>query len=282
MRNIEDLEKILIFNKTDIDKLRHIWGRFKDFLKEDNVFRTAIIMGSGWSQILSSFFKDKIIIDYKDIGLGDTNVKGHSNQLYLVKDKGLLIFGGRFHLYAGKSEFDVISPILIAYLLGAEKVILTNAAGSVNKEITPGSIVILDDVFNFTKRKIDSFFKCISSPFDYEEKKKIERVFESNDVNFFNGKYCGLVGPTYETPSEANFYKSQEIDLIGMSTVLEAEAAFLLGLRTVGISLVTNMIPLDFNYENTLSHSEVLDVANKNIHKVFNALLAYFKLEGKL
>jgi purine-nucleoside phosphorylase len=234
----------------------------------------ALILGSG----LGGFSKK--IIAISSIQASEipnypvSSVQGHAGKLifgYLKKDMTqsipLLIFEGRIHYYEFGSIDQAIFPVIIAHHLGVRKLIITNAAGGLNSCFSSGDLMLIKDIFNlaflqsyskFPKHSLSSF-----SPIEYFDCAMQQIVFQSAarlKIPLQQGTYCWLKGPSYETPAEIQMLKRLGIDAVGMSTVPEIYTSYKLGMRTVGISLISNLAA--GISQNKLSHAEVTETAN--------------------
>ncbi len=256
--------------------------------------RTAIVLGSGLGDFANSI-EDAVKIKYEEIpGFAVSTVEGHAGQLVLGKigGVGVAVQQGRFHYYEGYDMQQVMLPVRSFGLLGIKNLILTNAAGSLNSDMTPGSLMILSDHLNClgvnplrgpNDKRFGARFPDMSEVYDrefqqiaHEEAEAIahERFDKGLDeklTDFIHrGVYCALSGPTYETPAEIRMYRLLGADAVGMSTVPEAIAARHMGIRTLGISCITNLAA--GMVEGEIDHSEVMDTGAR-VADVFKELL---------
>ena len=256
--------------------------------------RTAIVLGSGMGDFANSI-EDAVKIKYEEIpGFAVSTVEGHAGQLVLGKigGVGVAVQQGRFHYYEGYDMQQVMLPVRSFGLLGIKNLILTNAAGSLNSDMMPGSLMILSDHLNClgvnplrgpNDKRFGARFPDMSEVYDrefqqiaHEEAEAIahERFDKGLDeklTDFIHrGVYCALSGPTYETPAEIRMYRLLGADAVGMSTVPEAIAARHMGIRTLGISCITNLAA--GMVEGEIDHSEVMDTGAR-VADVFKELL---------
>lgn len=256
--------------------------------------RTAIVLGSGLGDFANSI-EDAVKIKYEEIpGFAVSTVEGHAGQLVLgnIGGVGVAVQQGRFHYYEGYDMQQVMLPVRSFGLLGIKNLILTNAAGSLNSDMTPGSLMILSDHLNClgvnplrgpNDKRFGARFPDMSEVYDrefqqiaHEEAEAIahERFDKGLDeklTDFIHrGVYCALSGPTYETPAEIRMYRLLGADAVGMSTVPEAIAARHMGIRTLGISCITNLAA--GMVEGEIDHSEVMDTGAR-VAEVFGELL---------
>ncbi len=208
-------------------------------------------------------------------------IEGHSGYIHFSKigNKQVIIFQGRLHFYEGYDLSDCILPVLISKKLGCNFIILTNAAGGINKNFTPGDLM-LSESFNSINIKKEltnligissfnaknSFLNCPSEKFNSIFKKSAASL----GINLHSGNYWYGKGPSYETPAEVEMLKRFGADAIGMSTVHEAVLASSLNMEVAIISCITNMAAGISKQK--LSHDEVTLTANKASEK-FSSLL---------
>lgn len=229
----------------------------------------SLVAGSG---IYDSLLFDKVIkkIDYRDIpGLRAPEIEGHSSDLILAEkfDKKVLIFTGRSHLYEGCEYHEAISSAIISHKMGIKNIVITNSAGGLNLLYKIGSIMVIEDMMNFSFRQ--SHHEIMFPPEVIANKKvniiaenwlKRAKVVLQYYGNAFNsGVYASVMGPNYETPAEIRMY-AKFADAIGMSTYHEAACAKLLGLNVLACSVITNL--LSPSKPQMLTHDEVLEASN--------------------
>ena len=232
--------------------------------------RIAVVLGSG----LGSFVNQVTIeaaIPYTDIpGFIPPSVEGHKGRLILGHVKGVpvVVLQGRIHFYEGHSMATVAHPVRTAALLGCEVVLLTNSAGGLDPSMRPGDFMIIDDHINLMGDNplkgpnIEEFgprFPDMTEAYDRKLSTKMSEVLKSMSATFFRGVYCGVSGPTYETPSEVRYLQLLGGKAVGMSTVPETIAANHLGLRVCALSCITNLAA--GLSQNKLSHDEVTETA---------------------
>lgn len=242
----------------------------------------AIVSGSGLK-----IFEDKeklFSINFADIPhFPLPTVEGHKGMLdiYRITNKNIAIFRGRVHYYEGYKPWELTFSIRLMYYLGIKTVILTNAAGSVVKDIHPGDIVILNDYINFAQINplighnvgFGERFTPMNMPFSYELINTAEKALKELRISYKKGVYVFLTGPAYETRSEVIMVQKLGGQLVGMSTVPEVIMAARLGLKVMGVSICTNYAT--GLSDNILSHEEVLEIGEKvekNLNKFFGAL----------
>ena len=259
----------------------------KGLVKE--IPKIAIILGSGLGN-LADEMEDKIIIPYKDIpNFPISTVAGHKGELIFGKIDGIpvIAMNGRFHYYEGYNLSETTYPIRIFKLLGVETLILTNAAGGINTSFKKGDLMIINDQLSFFAESVlrgpnmDEFgdrFIDMSTTYDKEYISILRDVMKSNNVDFQEGVYAYMKGPTYETPAEIRALRILGADAVGMSTVPEAVVAHHSGIKCAGITCITNMAAGVTNEK--LSHEDVKEAAAKveeNFKKVIHEFIKKIK-----
>lgn len=223
--------------------------------------RVAIVLGSGLNSLVQDPPRDRII-PYSEIGgLPRSGVKGHLSRFILDEiGNNLVVYAqGRVHLYEGHSARDVTAGVRFLARAGIERLILTNAAGSVNPDFSPGSWMMITDHLNLTGSTPllgGAEFVDLSDAYSAKWRKRFAAAAQSQDLTLHQGIYAGVLGPQYETPAEVRMLRSLGADAIGMSTVCETIQARALGLEVAGFSCLTNWAA-GLNAE-PLSHRDVL------------------------
>ncbi|MEP6705212.1 MAG: purine-nucleoside phosphorylase [Acidobacteriota bacterium] len=226
--------------------------------------RTAVVLGSGLGAFANEL-TDPVVIPYQEIPhFARSTVEGHAGQLVLGEVDGIpvAVQQGRFHFYEGYDMEQVTFPMRTFALMGIENVILTNAAGGLSSEVVPGSLMLISDHLNCmgvsplrgaNDKRFGPRFPDMTAAYDPElqslvveaadsiAKERFEKGSDAVLTGFLHrGVYCGLSGPTYETPAEIRMYRLLGADAVGMSTVPEAIVARHQGMRVLGISCITN------------------------------------------
>jgi purine-nucleoside phosphorylase len=233
-------------------------------------FDLAIVLGSGWKQAADALGTPGASVLTREIrGFVAPTVPGHDGIISAIRigDRNVALISGRVHLYEGHSVTAVVHPIRTAIFAGATKVLLTNAAGSIDRSVKPGSIVVVRDHLNLTATSplegdgppdpYASRFVDLTHLYDPGARARIKVAFPEMS----EGVYAGVRGPHYETPAEIDMLRTMGASLVGMSTVLEAIAARHLGAQVSALSLVTNLAA--GVSPTPLHHLEVLE-AGKN------------------
>lgn len=244
-----------------------------DFIKEKigtTTPKIGLILGSGLGDIAEQI--DGVKIPYSDIPeFPVSTVHGHAGQLVSGKlcGKDVVAMQGRFHFYEGYPMQTVVFPVRVMKKLGVETLIVTNAAGGVNKEFKPADLMIINDHLNLMGinplmgKNHDDFgprFSDMSYGYNNDYIKLAEIKAEELGINIQKGVYAGMTGPSYETPAEIRMLRTLGADAVGMSTVPEVITANHCGIKVLGISCITNMAAgiLD----QPLDHNEVIEVTN--------------------
>ncbi len=216
-----------------------------------------MILGSGWQSAATEIGTPHASLPMGEIpGFEPPTAEGHRGIVVSVPvgETPVLLMMGRQHLYEGYEPQRVVQAVHTAAAAGAETIVLTNAAGGIRAGLRVGEPVLISDHLNLTGRTplTGATFVDLVDAWDPELRSLAREV----DPSLSEGVYAGLHGPQYETPAEIRMLGGMGADLVGMSTVLEAIAARSLGLRLLGISLVTNLAAGVTGAP--LSHQEVL------------------------
>lgn len=232
----------------------------------------ALILGSGLGD-LAEEAEDRTVIDYKDIpNFPVSTVQGHKGRLVFgrIEGKRVVFMQGRFHYYEGYKLKEVVFPIWVFKALGVEKLIVTNAAGGVNMSFTPGDLMLIKDHINFTNNNpligpnLEVFgprFPDLSEAYSAELSETVRKSADENGIKLQEGTYMFLTGPSFETPAEIKAFRIMGADAVGMSTVPEVVAANHCGIKTAGISCITNMAAGILGQP--LSHLEVMETGER-------------------
>ncbi|HJB24543.1 MAG TPA: purine-nucleoside phosphorylase [Candidatus Jeotgalibaca pullicola] len=253
-----------------------------NYLKDKGFLEPEIglILGSGLGD-LADEITNPIVVPYSEIPhFPISTVKGHKGQLVYgeLSGKTVIAMQGRFHFYEGYPIQEVTLPIRVMKLLGVHSVGLTNAAGGVNIDFSPGDLMLIQDHINFTGQnpligpndeEMGPRFPDMSQTYDSDYQEKIKSVAKKMNVAIKEGVYMGFSGPTYETPAEIKMARTLGADAVGMSTVPEAIVARHSDLRVFGISCITNLAA---GMQTSLNHQEVVEVS-KRVNQTFKTLL---------
>ena len=242
----------------------------------------GLVLGSGLGD-LADEIENKIIINYADIpNFPISTVPGHAGRLVIGKleGKNVLCMQGRFHFYEGWGMDQVVFPIQTMHMLGIENLILTNAAGCVNKDWEPGNLMLITDHIKITtsanplrgknEDELGQRFFDLSKAYDPQLADVVRKVAKSQNIPLKEGVYMFFAGPSFETPADIRAARILGADAVGMSTVPEVIAAAHCGMKTIGISCMTNMAAGISG--NELNHEEVLETGLR-VHNQFASLI---------
>lgn len=214
----------------------------------DAPVRLGLILGSGLGHLAHEV--DGIAIPYAELpGFPHVGVSGHNPQLHIGTLEGVrvAVFGAREHYYENGNPRAMLLPLQLLQALGAEDLILTNAAGSLRADIRPGDLMLLSDHINYNGlnpligEKTDARFVPMTDAHDPALRAALKAAAARQGLPLPEGVYCWYSGPSFETPAEIRMLKLLGGDAVGMSTVPEVILARFLGLRVAAISIVTNM-----------------------------------------
>jgi len=232
----------------------------------------GLILGSGLG-VLADLITEGISIPYNEIPhFPVSTVEGHEGELLIGKIEGrrVVMMKGRFHMYEGYGPEVTAFPVRVMKELGVTSLLVTNAAGGVNTNFTPGDLMLITDQLNLTghnpltgpnDNELGVRFPDMSSAYSRRLIQVAKETAAEQGFEFKEGVYAGLLGPTYETPAEIVMLRRQGADAVGMSTVSETIVARHAGIEVLGISCITNMAAgiLD----QPLNHSEVMETAER-------------------
>ncbi len=231
----------------------------------------ALILGSGLGDYADTI-KQEAALEYKDIeGFPVSTVAGHKGRFVFgyVGDVKVVVMQGRVHYYEGYSMEDVVLPVRLMKLMGAKVLFLTNASGGVNFDYSAGDFMLISDqicmapspLIGENLDELGPRFPDMSNIYDRELRKTVRDTAASLGIKLQEGVYIQLTGPNYESPAEIRMVRTLGADAVGMSTACEAIAANHCGLKTVGISCVSNLAC--GMTDKPLSHAEVQETADK-------------------
>ncbi|WP_337873498.1 purine-nucleoside phosphorylase, partial [Ignavibacterium sp.] len=226
----------------------------------------AIILGSGLGDFANRLQSKKVYRTSELPGYPPSTIVGHEGKIHFAEKygKNILLFQGRIHFYEGYKISECVLPIFLTKKLGCKKIILTNAAGGINPDFTPGDLILANSLNGIFIKEGLAQLIGLSTPenknflLSLEENSLtniIRKASEKTGVELKQGTYIYTKGPSYETPAEIKFFKKFGADAVGMSTVHEAIFAAYLGIETAVISCITNYA--SGISDKKLSHSEV-------------------------
>lgn len=233
----------------------------------------AVVLGSGLGN-LTNEFTDVEELPYASIpNFPLSTVAGHKGALLAGRLHGrdVLALEGRFHFYEGYSMREVCYPFYVLKLLGVEQVILTNAAGGINRSFEPGTLMLITDYINMmgTNPLIgandDRFgprFPDMTEVFTPSLRALAKQVADEKGIAYKEGVYLGFMGPCYETAAEIRAFAALGADAVGMSTVPDAMVCSYLGMQVLAVSCITNMATGIQTVKH--SHARVLEIASQS------------------
>lgn len=266
---------------------------FKEYVESANYIegkmngqkpQIAIILGSGLG-VISEDIENKIVINYKDIpNFPISTVEGHAGELIIgnIGKKEIIAMNGRFHYYEGYDLKETTFPERVFKLLGIETLIITNAAGGINKEYKAGDFMVINDYLSFFAesalrgQNLSEFgerFPDTSETFNKELSDKLKEIIKEKAGVVREGVYAYMKGPTFETPAEIRALRIMGADAVGMSTVPEAVIAHHCGIKNVAVSCITNMAAGVL--EEKLSYDDVKNTADK-VKIIFKQIVKEF------
>lgn len=237
----------------------------------------GIILGSGLGGLIDIVSVD-VEIPYTEIpNFPVATVEGHEGKLVFgtLADKPVVMMSGRFHYYEGYSMEEVTFPIRVMKALGVDTLILSNAAGGMNRDFKVGDIMLIDDQINlfpehplrgYNDDRLGPRFPDMSEPFDHKLIELGANIAKEQDLTIHRGTYVGLQGPTFETPAEYKWLRVIGGDTVGMSTVPEVIVARHGNMRVFAASVVTDLGIIGQVHK--ISHEEVLAAANETAPKL--------------
>jgi purine-nucleoside phosphorylase len=233
--------------------------------------RVGIILGSGLNDLAASV-QNATTIPYGDLPHWPVStVEGHVGRLVVgdLEGQPVLVMQGRVHFYEGYTMGQVTLPVRVMQRLGLKIMIVTNAAGGVNPNFVPGDVMLITDNLNLMGMsglnplmgpnldEIGPRFPDMSRAYDRDLGMLARKVAGENGIILREGIYCGLSGPSFESPADLRFLRLAGADAVGMSTVPEVIVARHGGLRVLGISGISNKANLDGSTVTT--HQEVIE-----------------------
>ncbi len=236
----------------------------------------AVVLGSGLSHAVTARL-DGPQIGYSRLdGAPNLMLAGHPGSAHLGTwaERRIVAFAGRPHLYQGFSPRDVTYFVRLAAAAGAHTVVLTNAAGGIEPELTPGDLMLISDQINLTGASplaggpTPNPFVDMNGAYSPALREHARTAAAHFGITLKEGIYAGVRGPQFETPAEIRMLRRLGADAVGMSTVLETIAARTLGLDVLGISLIANKTG------GHVSHEDVLSVSHDGSERLSQVLRA--------
>jgi purine-nucleoside phosphorylase len=249
----------------------------------------AIVLGSGFQQAVACLKVDTEIGYQKLAGFPPVGVSGHAGKLLLGHLGGtpVAVLSGRAHYYEGHAMDQVTFAVRVLAEFGIRDLLLTNAAGGVNRTFRPGDFMVLSDHINLmganplrgpADPKLPRFVD-MTRTYDPELSRLLHRAARESKMRLRSGVYLAVSGPSYETPAEIRAFARLGADAVGMSTVPEAIVARQCGLKVAAVSCITNLAA--GRGAKTLSHAEVLETAERVKNSAALLLQNFATLHGK-
>lgn len=232
----------------------------------------GLVLGSGWGDFADSVER-AVRIPYSEVpGFPRTSVAGHAGEWVIGEIRGrcVAVMNGRFHYYEGHDQKTVTLPVRVMQALGVKTLILTNAAGGVNKDYDVGDLMLIKDhicltgaspLFGANVDELGPRFPDMTYAYSSELRASAQAIAAEQGFTFREGVYAQMPGPCYETPAEVRMLRTLGADAVGMSTVPEVIAARHGGIQVMGVSCITNMAAGVL--EHPLSHSEVMEAGRR-------------------
>ncbi len=219
--------------------------------KTDLIPQVAIIMGTGLGK-LTNAIDIELEIDYKDIPhFPESTVESHAGKLIFgeIEGKKVVAMQGRFHYYEGYSMQQITFPVRVMKYLGADNIIISNACGCLNPQWRKGRIMLIEDHINLlgdnpligvNDERMGPRFVDMCEPYSKNLIAIAEKVALQNSIPLYKGVYAAMTGPSLETRAEYRFLRTIGADVIGMSTIPENIVAVQMGMKVLGLSVMTD------------------------------------------
>lgn len=243
----------------------------------DEIPETVIVLGSGLGGFADEL-ENKTIVGYSEIpGFLTSTAPGHAGKMICgeIGGKKILCMSGRFHFYEGYPMQEIGFFVRVLKLAGVKNLIVTNAAGGVNKSFKPGDLMLINDHIKFfddsplrgeNYAELGPRFNDMSEAYTPELSEKAKLAAKEEKIDLKEGVYAFMPGPSYETPAEIKMLGILGADAVGMSTVPEVITAAHCGMKVLGVSCITNMAAGISKVK--LSHDDVKKTADENAEKI--------------
>ncbi|MDQ6871642.1 MAG: purine-nucleoside phosphorylase [Gemmatimonadota bacterium] len=243
----------------------------------------AVILGSGLGG-LANAIENAVRIPFGDIpGFPEATIVGHEGAAIVgsLGDRDVVALSGRFHMYEGHSAALAAFPVRVFHAMGVRELFVSNAAGGISSRLAVGDLMMISDHINLMganplvgpAQEGEIRFPDMTDAYDPGLRRVLRTTAEKLDIPVREGVYAGLLGPSYETPSEVKMLRLLGADAVGMSTVPEVIMARALGIRVAGISCITNAAAGVTG--SALSHAEVLETTRR-VSGAFEALVTEY------
>jgi purine-nucleoside phosphorylase len=243
----------------------------------------AVILGSGLGGIANAI-ENAVRIPFGDIpGFPEATIVGHEGAAIVgnLGQREVVALSGRFHMYEGHPAALAAFPVRVFHAMGVRELFVSNAAGGISSRLAVGDLMMISDHLNLmaanplvgAAQEGETRFPDMTDAYDPGLRKLLRTTAEKLDIPLREGVYAGLLGPSYETPSEVKMLRLLGADAVGMSTVPEVIMARALGIRVAGISCITNAAAGVTG--SALSHAEVLETTRR-VSGAFEALVTEY------
>ena len=256
------------------------WKTIRQLIGQKPI-RVGLILGSGLGNVLPL---EKVKqFDYSNLaGFNETSVTGHQGKLIIgsINETKVAILSGRTHFYENGKANTMRGPIEFLTKLGISRLFITNAAGSLRKDIPTGSLMVIKDHINFSGlnpligEKSEQRFVNLTKTYDIKMREELLAAAKQNSIKISQGVYAWVSGPSFETPAEIKALSMLGADAVGMSTVPEAILGKFFGLEVTAISVITNMA--SGLSKEKISHDQTKHIAKlceKKLRKLLISLL---------
>lgn len=228
--------------------------------KVPNCPETLIMLGSGWNHALT-LTQIESRISYSDLFGVQTSVPGHTGETVVgvLAGQRVLFMSGRFHLYEGYTATEATLPIRAFTAAGVKRMVVTSASGALNPDYQVGDFVVLSDLLTLFLRStplIGPQFLDTSAVFDSKWQAQAKRMIVELKLPARSGTYAYVQGPHFESPADKRALLKLGADCVGMSTVPEVLMARQLGLKVLGLSLITNLAFVKHDHRDVMVAAE--------------------------
>lgn len=246
----------------------------------------AIILGSGMGEVASAI-EDATFMDYANVPhMVASTAPLHAGRFVFgnIADRQVICMQGRLHAYEGNAAQQIAFPVFVMHALGAEELIVTNAAGGINPAFEVGDLMLIEDHINLlgmnpcagsAQPELMARFFDMTQAYDAEMRERAKAAARSCGIELEHGVYIATMGPSFETPAEIRAFRTLGADAVGMSTVLEVIAARACDMRVMGISMISN--PAAGVLDEPLSMDDVQIAANEAAAKVGRLIVEFLR-----
>lgn len=253
--------------------------------------KIGIILGSGMSSLADSISQADKMPYNKIPYMVSSTVEGHSGQMVIGELEGhdVLVMQGRIHYYEGYTMQQVTFPIRAMHLAGITTLIVTNAAGGIGPQFKAGDLMLITDHLNLIGMAglnplvgandplLGPRFPDMSLAYDPVLRQIAHQVAQQEEIPTHEGVYICLAGPSFETPADIRFLRMIGADAVGMSTVPEVTVARHMGMRVLGISGISNVLPSENSQPQQTTHEEVLEAGRIIVPRLMTLIKGVLK-----